>query len=86
MTLSGYPPGVTGLEYEIAGPDHEEEREEHCIGCDAEIVQSVEGYRGQEWFRCSLCGTQNDLEPGDFGPDPDELYDRMRDDSLVYGR
>ncbi len=29
--LSNYPPGVTGNEYEIAGPDFEQEVDQECF-------------------------------------------------------
>lgn len=81
--MSGYPPGVTGMEYEIAGPDFEEEREEECPHCDTTATVLVEGYRGSEWYRCEACGKQVDLPEADYGPDPDEAYDAMRDEELT---
>ena len=60
---NNYPPGVTGNEYEIAGPDYEIEREEECKDCGQTFIQFVEGYHGREWFTCSLCSAYNEIEP-----------------------
>lgn len=44
--MSNYPPGVTGNEYEIAGPDHEWEEEFQCSNDEFEYVMvSPEAYR-----------------------------------------
>lgn len=70
--LSNYPPGVSGFEYEIAGPDYEVEREEECVNCGEEVIQFVEGYRGQEWFTCILCNAYNEIgDRVEYEPDLD---------------
>ena len=40
MTLSNYPPGVTGNEYEIAGPDSEWEDTNYCEKCEKDTLFS----------------------------------------------
>ena len=50
--MSNYPPGVTGNEYEIAGPDWEEEIE--CPKCEKETVRLY--YGGSWWIDCEHCG------------------------------
>ena len=42
MTLSNYPPGVTGNEYQIAGPDSEWEETHYCEKCEKDTVFSCE--------------------------------------------
>lgn len=37
MIMSSYPPGVTGNEFEIAGPDYEQEEERTCDSNDVTI-------------------------------------------------
>ena len=71
-----YPPGVTGNEIEIAGPDYEKEWTEYpCPMCGEGLYE--EGYQGRRWLSCA-CGWTRDLEPDD-GPDPDAAYDAARD-------
>lgn len=44
--MSNYPPGVTGNEFEIAGPDHEWEEEFQCSNDEFEYVMiSPEAYK-----------------------------------------
>lgn len=65
-----YPPGVTGNEYEIAGPDYEKDVEGWCPDCSENGTLFVRGYRGQLWQVCSACGYQEDLDS--IEPDPDK--------------
>lgn len=69
--MSNYPPGVSGNEYEIAGPDAEytEERTVECWNDECslfELDQTVEidlsAYRGEEWgdWTCDACGKTRD--------------------------
>lgn len=58
---SNYPPGVTGNEYEIAGPDYEQDHPESCPKCGEHMVE--QGYRGQRWVVCVACDYQRDLDP-----------------------
>lgn len=68
--MDNYPPGVTGSELEIAGPDWEREAEEsvvcHNDDCDQSGEwQDVEGmawaYRHDVYFdwKCPTCGNEN---------------------------
>lgn len=51
----GYPPGVTGDEFEIAGPDWEKDTDVECE-CGWSGVATVIGYKWQRWFDCPACG------------------------------
>ena len=79
---SNYPPGVTGNEFAISGPDREwEERSlcEYCNHIDNNVHQ--EHHSEGRWFICSNCeqttelGFLEEIE----GPDPDDWRDRMLD-------
>ena len=60
---SNYPPGVTGNEYEIAGPDFERDYPEPCPRCGGQQVE--QGYRGERWVFCADCNYPNpELEGG----------------------
>ncbi|PZR66791.1 MAG: hypothetical protein DLM66_12885 [Candidatus Dormiibacter spiritus] len=61
MALSNYPPGVTGFEYEIAGPDFECPDEQYCERCGSDQKGIVAGYRGDQWFTCDRCDEVTDL-------------------------
>lgn len=67
--MNNLPPNVTGNEYEIAGPDYEQEREEECKNCGITDLQIVEGYHGQEWFYCFDCNARNELDRMETEPD-----------------
>jgi len=57
----GYPPGVTGGEYQIAGPDYEHEIDTPCPECGRlDLMQ--QGYRNQHWVVCGNCEHQHDIE------------------------
>lgn len=70
--MSGYyPEGVTGLEYEIAGPDAEYTGErlvqcwnEECsmFEQDQDVEIDLAAYRGSEWgeWKCPTCGETRD--------------------------
>lgn len=89
--LSNYPPGVTGREWEIAGPDADGEELQDCVPCteEAENEQDYDGPPLQtmhEWFlfdgykhsRCTVCDTEKEDEI-DCGPDPDDQRELERD-------
>ena len=71
--MNNYPPGVSGNEYEIAGPDYEQELDELCckpyVGdarrCDGSMFEL--GYRGNRWKVCGECGYRVDLESIEYG-------------------
>ena len=68
-----YPPGVTGGEYEIAGPDYEKEFVEYpCPECGEVLME--QGYKQDAWIFCPDCDYQTDLEP------PERDWDRVRDE------
>lgn len=61
--MSNYPPGVTGFEYEIGGPDSEQDEEAWCDYC-GELTQGVvQGSAGNYWFICGVCNEESDVEP-----------------------
>jgi len=85
------PDGVTGNEFQIAGPDYERESDELC----EVMVTSVDwatgdpvdmecgepcmeiGYGFEHWLQCEA-GHITELPDVEYEPDPDEAYDRMR--------
>ena len=73
---NNYPLGVTGREYEIVGPDWEQDTDETCSRCDGGLVRV--GYHQEEWSECTRCGRVTEI---DYDPmaDSDDLRD-MRDD------
>ncbi len=78
--LSNYPPGVTGNELEIAGPDFDCTGVEFCRHCDSEQEGVVAGYRGDQWFTCARCDEITDLadqEPAvPWGHEPGDDWER----------
>ena len=77
--MSNYPPGVTGNEFAIAGPDYERESDDRCPYCESEMVEL--GYRNERWLTCLDNDHQIDLEPFSK-PDPDRAYDEARERRL----
>ena len=77
MSSWNLPDGVTGAEYEIAGPDWEREIDEHCIRCTGMLVEL--GYRQSRWTECGNCGKVTDMgyeDPMDYS---DDLRDIRRE-------
>ena len=74
-----YPPGVTGTEYAIAGPDYERESDVLCDKCNGPMMEQA--YRGDRWSTCQDCGESADLQPPE--PDPDRAYDEKRDRQML---
>ena len=66
---SNYPPGVTGNEYAIAGPDYTQEVDGICPNCGDYGILFECGYPGDHWRFCGTCGYQEDVDP--IEPDPD---------------
>jgi len=61
--MSNYPPGVTGLEYAIAGADEQAmSRALECEGCgfDGDVDGTLSSYGDDAWFdaECPGCGRQ----------------------------
>lgn len=63
--MINYPPGVTGFELEIAGPDYERETDQDCPREDCEGKLLEQGYRGRRWVVCAICDYQADGEDGE---------------------
>lgn len=83
MALSNYPPGVTGNEFAIAGPDSETEDGADCDTCQDWTQGMIYTYGFCRWFVCDTCHNQTDLpDVEDDGPDPDEARERMLDREL----
>jgi len=62
MMSSNYPPGVTGREFEIAGPDSEFESDHFCPVCYTSQPGFVMTYGGISWFNCSVCGEDMEID------------------------
>jgi len=78
MSLSNYPPGVSGNEYEISGPDWEQETTRYCDLCRQERDVTVYGHQRQAWWTCPVC----DMDWDEDEPyiDPDDYHDRTREE------
>lgn len=95
--MSGnYPDGVTGNEYEIAGPDYEseEDREVECRNrdeCDFidTLTVLVYGFEGKRWTRwtCPECATENEDEwdADESDDNEDDRFDTIREMNDYYG-
>ena len=62
--MSNYPPGVTGHELEIAGPDREMVLERECDYCEFTGDMDCYEYRGVITCTCPECGmdTEEDAD------------------------
>ena len=65
---SNYPPGVTGSEYAIAGPDYEKESDEPCpwvmwYGAECGGPTMEVGYGQDRWLACLEYDHTTELEP-----------------------
>jgi hypothetical protein len=74
-----YPPGVTGNEYEIAGPDDEWEDELHCKKCEKITTFNCESFRKQRSGICSECDSDVDLGHMDDDIDWDDVREQKED-------
>ena len=74
-----YPPGVTGNEYEIAGPDDEWEDELHCKKCEKITTFNCESFRKQRSGICSECDSDVDLGHMDDDIDWDSVREEKED-------
>ena len=79
MYLSNYPPGVTGNEYEIAGPDDEWESEHYCEKCEKDTIFSCESFRKQRSGVCSECDSDIDLGHTDDDIDWEDIAEQKAD-------
>ena len=57
---SNYPPGVSGNEYEIAGPSTEDTGDRLCPACDGSTL--VQSFGVASWYVCEWCDWQSDPE------------------------
>lgn len=55
-----YPPGISGNEYEIAGPDQDGEDDRWCKDCEKETLHEWARYRHDWWATCTECGRETD--------------------------
>lgn len=62
--MSNYPPGVSGNEFEIAGPDYERDYEGVCAHCGADALLAL-GFGSRHWIICLECDYSEDLEDSD---------------------
>lgn len=65
--MSNYPPGVTGSEYAIAGPDSERSVEVDCPKC-GHTEGVIASYGSGWWTACEGCGEILDegyIDPSD---------------------
>ena len=72
---SNLPPGVTGRELEIAGPDSETESHEFCKWCGSPQDGYTCTYRYQRWFECERCNDSTDMDPLPEPAIPDLEYE-----------
>jgi predicted RNA-binding Zn-ribbon protein involved in translation (DUF1610 family) len=80
---SNYPPGVTGNEYAIAGPDSETEAADFlCPQCGSEAGTLLR-FRAQAWVSCDACTWSEDApDQDDYDDgDADRRHDEARDDA-----
>lgn len=76
--LSNYPPGVTGNEYEINGPDKEEEYpEKQCP--NGHVGTFKLWYRYESWFVCATEDCTYQTEPFDEDEDEPDWDARIKD-------
>lgn len=92
--MSNYPPGVTGLELQIAGPDAEwdEDMDVECANDECEMFDETQtvnveawSYRGSATYNwdCPKCGHSHEFERDDINePDPDAAYDAWRESMM----
>ena len=60
--MSNYPPGVTGNEFEIAGPNREYEEVRECTECGEEVEMLVQTFHNEAWADCPSCHAANEWE------------------------
>ena len=59
--MSNYPLGVSGNEYEIAGPDDRGTPSSYCSTCESRREGVEQGYGYERWFVCEFCNEITDL-------------------------
>lgn len=65
---SNYPPGVSGGEYEISGPEEEQNADLFCAepSCGYEGPVTVHIHGSEVWFDCPVCEGRTDVDPEDL--------------------
>ena len=71
------PPGVSGNELAIAGPDTEVESHEYCTFCASPQDGFTMKYQYSRWFECSTCDETTDMESL---PEPEYLQHAGEED------
>ena len=71
---SNYPPGVTGSEYPIAGPDYEREAG-RCPSCGEDTLYEY-GYQSDSWLDCTECDFHEELDRYDRYDEELDKYER----------
>ena len=79
MSLSNYPPGVSGNEPQIAGYD---EMEWTCSECDTEGIAYGERRLDYFTFECEQCGSYEEISGALESEDAERRADAARDDRL----
>ena len=74
--LSNYPPGVSGFEYEIAGPDAEWNKSLWCDECDRITLFTCQSYQNTYSAACTVC----DREHPTWSAEREQLEDGLLDD------
>ena len=80
-----YPPGVTGNEYEIAGPDSEWEEELYCEKCEVVTLFSCESFQKQRSGICNECDNDADLGDGTDDNDWEDIAEQRADVEQFWG-
>lgn len=85
MLYDNYPPGVTGREIEISGPDNEWAETRECKQCDEDTEHECWSHHDHgAYARCTVCDEQHEIPDDEFGPDPDAERDMRYDSMLEY--
>ena len=71
---SNLPPGCSGNEFEIAGPDTEVEDRQYCTFCASPQDGFTMTYSYQRWFVCETCDETTDMESLSEPDYPDPRY------------
>lgn len=62
MNQWNLPPGMTGAEYEVAGPESEEEQVVWCPECGQDRPGLVRSYGPDSRFTCDVCQRGSDID------------------------
>lgn len=78
-----YPPGVTGFEPQIAGPNDEHETEAYCPTCRSMRPGLLQSYGVRTlWFTCDVCNEGREFD--DWAEEAEERrFDELREEGLI---